>query len=166
MTWPFWFRRGSLGFKLRTTGIKLILLNSDLERDFEHHSFIVNVNIHQKRTDSQSVACSETFISHYGLAIESHRIRWTETKDVVPTINDSDPSLHAGNPRVVQEQLALAQTPDQKAVGENRDGILDQVSTDYGEFVWLLHRGKRLSLHVKKDHLNDVRNHQNQHQRG
>ena len=101
MTWPFWFRRGSLGFKLRTTGIKLILLNSDLERDFEHHSFIVNVNIQQKRTDSQSVARSKTFISNYGLAIESHRIRWTETKDVVPTVNDSDPSLHAGHPRVV-----------------------------------------------------------------
>src|SRR2546421_3089797 len=56
MTWLFWFRWGSLGFKLRTTGIKLILLNSDLERDLEHHSFIVNLDIHQKRPDRQSVA--------------------------------------------------------------------------------------------------------------
>src|SRR2546423_8586491 len=98
---PFCLDHGSFSFEFRTTGIKLILLNSDLERDLEHHFFIVNVNIHQKRTDSQSVTPGETFISNYRLAIESHRIRWTETKDVVPTVNDSDPGLHAGNPRVV-----------------------------------------------------------------
>src|SRR5438132_4195737 len=70
---PFWLDHGFFSFEFRTTGIKSILLDADLERDFEHHSVILNFDVHQKRTDSQSVARCETFISNYGLPIESHR---------------------------------------------------------------------------------------------